>query len=52
MPVILTTPAELESWMTAPPDEATGAAIAIWQGMRRWLTTGVLPNIAGKDVAE
>ncbi len=47
MPVILTTPAEVETWMTAPPDEALKLQRPVPDGSLRIVGRGVKEDPAG-----
>jgi putative SOS response-associated peptidase YedK len=47
MPMILTTPAEVETWMTASPDEALRLQRPIPEGALKIVARGVKENPAG-----
>jgi putative SOS response-associated peptidase YedK len=47
MPVILTTPDEVESWMTAPPDEALKLQRPLPDGALKIVARGVKEDPAG-----
>jgi putative SOS response-associated peptidase YedK len=47
MPVILTTPDEVETWMTAPPDEALKLQRPLRDGALRIVARGVKEDPAG-----
>ena len=47
MPVILTTPDEVETWMTAPPDEALKLQRPLPDGALRIVARGVKEDPAG-----
>jgi putative SOS response-associated peptidase YedK len=47
MPVILTTPQEVETWMTAPPDEALKMQRPLPDGSLRIVARGVKEDPAG-----
>jgi putative SOS response-associated peptidase YedK len=47
MPVILTTPDEVETWMTAPPDEALKLQRPLPGGALRIVARGVKEDPAG-----
>jgi putative SOS response-associated peptidase YedK len=47
MPVILTTPAEVETWMTAAPDEALKLQRSLTDGSLRIVARGVKEDPAG-----
>ena len=47
MPVILTTPDEVESWMTAPPDEALKLQRPLLDGALKIVARGVKEDPAG-----
>ena len=46
MPVILTTPAEVETWMTAPADEALKLQRPLPDGVLRIVSRGVKDDTA------
>jgi putative SOS response-associated peptidase YedK len=46
MPVILTTPDEVEAWMTAPPDEAMKLQRPLPDGSLRIVARGVKEDLA------
>jgi putative SOS response-associated peptidase YedK len=45
MPVILTTPEEVETWMTAPPDEALKLQRPVPDGTPRTVVRGVKEDL-------
>jgi putative SOS response-associated peptidase YedK len=47
MPVILTTPQEVETWMKAPPDEALELQRPLPDGSLRIVARGVKEDLAG-----
>jgi len=47
IPVILTTPQEVETWMTAPPDEALKLQRPLPDGLLRIVARGVKEDPAG-----
>ena len=47
MPVILTTPDEVETWMTAPPDEVLKLQRPLSDGLLRIVARGVKEDPAG-----
>ena len=47
MPVILTKPDEVETWMTAPPDEALKLQRPLRDGRLRIVARGVKEDLAG-----
>ena len=47
MPVILTTPDEVETWMTAPPDEAMKLQRPLADESLRIVARGVKEDLAG-----
>jgi putative SOS response-associated peptidase YedK len=47
MPVILTTPEEVETWMMAPPDEALKLQRPLSDGTLRIVARGVKEDSAG-----
>jgi putative SOS response-associated peptidase YedK len=47
MPVILTTPEEVETWMTAPPDEALNLQRPLRDGTLQIVARGVKEDPAG-----
>jgi putative SOS response-associated peptidase YedK len=47
MPVILTTPDEVETWMTAPPDKALKLQRPLPDGTLRIVARGVKEDPAG-----
>jgi len=47
MPVILTTPKEVEAWMTAPPDEVLKLQRPLPDGTLRIVARGVREDPAG-----
>ena len=48
MPVILTTQKEIETWMTAPPDEALKLQRPLPDGLLRIVARGVKEDLAGQ----
>jgi putative SOS response-associated peptidase YedK len=46
MPVILTTPAEVETWMTAPTDEALKLQRPLPNGSLRIVACGIKEDLA------
>ena len=48
MPVILTTPDEVETWMTAPPDEALKLQRPLSGGSLKIVARGVKEDPAGQ----
>ena len=48
MPVVLTTPEEVETWMTAAPDEALKLQRPIPDGALRIIARGVKEDPAGQ----
>jgi putative SOS response-associated peptidase YedK len=47
MPVILTTPEQVETWMTAPPDEALKLQRPLSDGSLKIVARGVKEDPAG-----
>ena len=48
MPVILTTPEEVETWLTAPPDKALMLQRPLQDGSLRIVARGVKQDPAGR----
>jgi putative SOS response-associated peptidase YedK len=47
MPVILTTPADVETWMTASQDKALNLQRPLWDGALRVVARGVKEDPTG-----
>jgi putative SOS response-associated peptidase YedK len=52
MPVILTDPAEIEAWLTAPPAEALKLQRPLPDGMLKIVATGVKEDTADMPLSE
>ena len=50
MPLILTTPEEVETWMTAPPEEALKLQRPLQDGMLRIVARGIKEDPAGSAI--
>jgi putative SOS response-associated peptidase YedK len=51
MPVVLTTPDEIETWMTASPDEALKLQRPLSDGSLRIVARGVKEDVVSSDGA-
>jgi putative SOS response-associated peptidase YedK len=52
MPVILRTPDQIETWMTAPAEEALKLQPPLPDGLLKIVATGVKEDVAAEDEAQ